>query len=42
MFLGPTVTVAERVGQGHEAVDADHAQVDDCGRSEEHIQAVPG
>ena len=35
------VTVPERVLEGHEAVDGDHAQVADGGGGEEHVQTVP-
>ena len=39
LLLG--VSVAQRVRERHVAVDADHAQVADRGRREEHVEAVP-
>ena len=35
------VTVLERIGQGHVAVDGDHAQVADRRRGEQDVETVP-
>jgi len=39
LLLG--VSVAQRVGEAHVAVDGDHAQVADGGRREQNVEAVP-